>query len=165
MFYNGTFFIKPWIHTVHLSIDFFSCVQLSFLGHPRCFVFSKAIFWTISDRNYELLTHKTYLVHPTHTAHTTEIYPFWNLRIPANGAHTEPFTRIRLNFLISTTHTGTGAHKDNPRHIVLENFHPWAHGSWEGLCRGEEKFSNMCPSTPTMIFFENYVFFLPLVTY
>ena len=68
--------------------------------------------------------------------------------------HTEPLKRIRLNFLISTTHTGTGAHNDNPRHIVLENFHPWAHGAWEGHCRGEEKFSNMCLSTPKLIFLQ-----------
>ena len=157
-------FFKPCIHKVHLSRDIFHEFNSLFLDTEGVLDFLKAIFlnyewqklWTYPPQNIFSTPH----THGTHNRNISFL-KFVNI---CNWRTHWTFTRIRLNF-ISTTNTGTRAHKDNPRHIVLENFHPWAHGAWEGHCRGEEKFSNMCLSTPKLIFFANYVFFWPLVMY
>ena len=125
-----------------------------FSWKPKVFYFFKSDF--LNYQRQKLWTshpHNIFSTPHTHGTHNWNI-SFLKFVNFCNWRTYWTFTRIRLNFLISTTHTGTGAHNDNPRHIVLENFHPWAHGAWEGHCRGEEKFSNMSLSTPKLIFLQ-----------
>ena len=87
---------------------YFSCVQLFFLGHPRCFVFSKAIFlnyqwqklWTSHPHNVFSTPHTT-----PHTNGTRNWnIPFLKFVSSCNCRKHWTFTRIRLNFLIFNYH-------------------------------------------------------------